>query len=45
MSIWEPRLTLSGGDRQPDAGGVVRGDRAAAGQEFAGVVEEDDSVA
>jgi hypothetical protein len=36
---------LSGGDQRPDADGVVRGDRAAVGQEFTGVVEEDDAVA
>jgi hypothetical protein len=36
---------LSGGDQRPDADRMVRGDRAAVGQEFAGVVEEDDAVA
>src|SRR5262249_36752648 len=39
------RPTLSSGDRPPDAGGVVREDRAAAGQELTGVVEEDHAVA
>jgi hypothetical protein len=38
-------VTLSGGDRPPDAGRLARGNRAAAGQEFAGVLEEDDAVA
>ena len=38
-------LALSGGDRPPGAVGVVRGDCAAARQEFAGVVEDDDAVA
>jgi len=38
-------LALSGGDRPPGAVGAVRGDCAAARQEFAGVVEDDDAVA
>jgi len=39
------QLTLSSGDRLLDAGGVARGDCAAPGQEFTGVVEDDDTVA
>jgi len=36
---------LSGSDRSAGAGEMMRGDRAAAGQELAGVIEEDDAVA
>ncbi len=38
-------LALSGGGKPPDADWAVRGNRTAVGQEFAGVVEEDDAVA
>jgi hypothetical protein len=45
LSISGTQLTLSGGDRAPDAGRAVWRNGAAIWQELAGVVEEDDAVA